>query len=255
MLAIHKNLVYGPLLNKYRFCMIFECDKFVLTKTKLFVRKDYKSGNMFKFTVMIINLRMNNENNPSAYVLESSNLWHSRLGYVSYNPLSILINLNHILTFQMDSKHKYENCVEAKLRRSSFQRIEMNTKPLDLIHSDVCDLKFMQTRGGNKYFNTFVDDSMKYYYTYLLKNKDEAIKKFSLYKKEVENQLNKKIKVLTNDKGGEYDTPFVSSVLITESYTELQHLIHPSRIVLWNKKKNRTLKEIMNVMLLSSRLP
>ena len=43
---------------------------------------------------------------------------------------------------------------------------------------------------------------------YLLKSKDEATKKFSLYKKEVENQLNKKIKVLQSDKGGEYDAPF-----------------------------------------------
>ena len=40
------------------------------------------------------------------------------------------------------------------------------------------DLKFVQTRGGNKYFITFVDDNTKY---------------------EVENQLNKKIKVLRSD--------------------------------------------------------
>ena len=66
----------------------------------------------------------------------------------------------------------------------------------------------MQTRGGNKYSITFVDDSMKYCYVYLLKSKDEAIEKFALYKKEVENQLNRKIKVLRNDRGGEYDAPF-----------------------------------------------
>ena len=44
---------------------------------------------------------------------------------------------------------------------------------------------------------------------YLLKSKDEMIEKFVLYKNEVENQLNKKIKVLRSDQGGEYESSFV----------------------------------------------
>ena len=44
---------------------------------------------------------------------------------------------------------------------------------------------------------------------YLLKSKDEAIKKFVIYKNEVENQHNKKIKVLRSDQGGEYESSFV----------------------------------------------
>ena len=44
---------------------------------------------------------------------------------------------------------------------------------------------------------------------YLLKSKDEVIEKFAFYKNEVENQLNKKIKVLRSDRGGEYESPFV----------------------------------------------
>ena len=82
------------------------------------------------------------------------------------------------------------------MTRSSFQTIERNTEPLELIHSDVCDLKLVQTRNCNKYFITFIDNSTKYYYVYLLKSKDETLEKFILYKNEVENQLNKKIKVI-----------------------------------------------------------
>ena len=44
---------------------------------------------------------------------------------------------------------------------------------------------------------------------YLLKSKDEATEKFVLYKNEVENQLNKKIKVLRSDQSGENESPFV----------------------------------------------
>ena len=43
---------------------------------------------------------------------------------------------------------------------------------------------------------------------YLLRSKDEALESFIHYKKEVENQLNKKIKVLRSDRGGEYESPF-----------------------------------------------
>ena len=75
------------------------------------------------------------------------------------------------------------------MTRSSFQSVERHTEPLDLIHSDICDLKFIQTRGGNKYFISFVDDNIKYCYVCLLKSKDEEIDKFVLYKNEVENKL------------------------------------------------------------------
>ena len=44
---------------------------------------------------------------------------------------------------------------------------------------------------------------------YLLKSKDEVIEKFVLFKNEVENQLNKKIKVLRSDRRGEYESTFV----------------------------------------------
>ena len=44
---------------------------------------------------------------------------------------------------------------------------------------------------------------------YLLKSKDEAIEKFVLYKNEVENKLDRKIKVLRRDRGGEYESSFV----------------------------------------------
>ena len=166
----------------------------------MYVKKGYMSDGTWKHNVMTIIKSDMNKASTSAYILKSSNLWHSRLGNVNYDTLHRLNNLNHIPTFQIDAKHKCETCVEAKLTRSSFQSVERHIEHLDLIHSDICDLKFVQARGGNKYFFfKFVDYSTKYCYVYLLKSKDKAIEKFVLYKNEVENQLNKKIKVLKSD--------------------------------------------------------
>ena len=95
---------------------------------------------------------------------------------------------------EINSNHKCEVCVEAKLRKSSFKSIERSMEPLELVHTDICDLKYIQTRGGKKYFITFIDDCTRYCYIYLLRSKDEALEMFIHYKNEVENQLDKKIK-------------------------------------------------------------
>jgi hypothetical protein len=42
----------------------------------------------------------------------------------------------------------------------------------------------------------------------LLTSKDEALEMFKHYKNEVENQLNKNIKVIKSDEGGEYKALF-----------------------------------------------
>ena len=89
-----------------------------------------------------------------------------------------------------------------------FKSVERSIEPLDLIPSDACDMKSIQTRGGKKYFITFIDDCTKYCYVYLLRSMDEAIEAFMQYKNEVENQLNKKIKVLRSERGREYESSF-----------------------------------------------
>jgi transposase InsO family protein len=49
-----------------------------------------------------------------------------------------------------------------------------------------------------------IDDVTRFCYVYLLQTKDEAFDYFKIYKAEVENQLERKIKRLRSDRGGEY---------------------------------------------------
>ncbi|CAM8893216.1 unnamed protein product [Rhodiola kirilowii] len=75
-----------------------------------------------------------------------------------------------------------------------------------------------------------------------------------MYKLEVENQLNKKIKRLRSDRGGEYVEPF--GALCAQN--RIIHEVTPPYSPQSNgiaKRKNRTIKEMMNAMLLSSGLP
>ena len=100
----------------------------------------------------------------------------------------------------MEEIRKCEICVEAKLAKNSFHSMYRNIEPLWLIHRDLCDLKLAQTRGGKKYFITFIDDCTRYCYVYLLNSKDDAMNMFLTYKAKVKN-----IKILKSDRGGEYE--------------------------------------------------
>ena len=166
---IRKNLVSGSLLKNHRFHMISE-----ILRVECMSGKGMSVG-MWKVNVMITIKSNMYKVSSSTYMLESSKLWNGRLGHINYDTLRRLINLDHIPTFQIYSKHKCETYVETKLTRSSFPSIERNIEPLNLIHNHICDLKFVQTRGAYKYFITFIDDSTKYCYVYLLKIKNEVI--------------------------------------------------------------------------------
>jgi transposase InsO family protein len=92
--------------------------------------------------------------------------------------------------------------VQAKQPRKPFKGLDekRNLASLDLIHSDLCEMNGLFTRGGKRYFMTLIDDA----YVYLLKTKDEAFNYFKIFKAKDETQLNRKIKCLHDDHGGEY---------------------------------------------------
>jgi hypothetical protein len=138
-------------------------------------------------------------------ILNESYIWHSRLCHINFGCVSRLANLNLILKFDLVKGSKCQVCVQSKEPRMPHKTAETrNLAPLDLIHSDLCEMNRILTKGGKQYFITFIDDSTRFYYVYLLKLKDEALHYFKTYKAEVKNQLERKIKQLRYDRGGEY---------------------------------------------------
>ena len=101
---------------------------------------------------------------------------------------------------------KCETCSQAKITKRPYKSVERNTELLELIHSDLCEFEGILTRGGNRYFITFIDDFSKYAHVYLLKNKCDAFEKFQEFLKEVENQFGRKIKRFRSDRGREYES-------------------------------------------------
>ena len=85
------------------------------------------------------------------------------------------------------------------------------------------------TRGGKRFYITFIDDYSRYITVYLLRNKNKARDAFIKYKSQVENQLSKKIKRLKLI--GEESmslTPLILFVMIMGSFMKLLLFIPPS---------------------------
>ncbi|KAA0048162.1 ty1-copia retrotransposon protein [Cucumis melo var. makuwa] len=199
--------------------IVLEGDKVILTKNREFVGKGYLSNGLF----VLNTIPMNANTSSSAYVIKSVNLWHGRLGHVNFVSIRKLKDLRLI-----------------------------NTSEANEI--DLADFKNTTSRGGKNYYVSCVDDYSRFTKIYLMKTKDEAGSMFLKFKAEFENQLGKKIKRLRSNRGGEYSDKTLKD--FCESNDIIHEFIAPyspqqNGIA---ERKNRTLKEMMNVMLLSSDL-
>ena len=137
--------------------------------------------------------------------LNSTYLWHCRLGHINETRISKLYKNGYLSTFDYESYGACESCLLGKMTKSPFKgKGERATEVLGLVHTDVCGPMSTQARGGYVYFITFTDDRSRFGYVYLMRHKSEAFEKFKEFRFEVEKQTGKSIKVLRSDRGGEY---------------------------------------------------
>ncbi|GJV18867.1 zinc finger, CCHC-type containing protein [Tanacetum coccineum] len=80
---LRKNLIYGPVLNKCGDKQVYESDKYILSKSGVFVGFGYYNNEMF-----MLNLNKVSDDSGSIYMSSSTvvntSLWHARLRHVHY---------------------------------------------------------------------------------------------------------------------------------------------------------------------------
>jgi hypothetical protein len=194
--SIRKNLI-----SRDGYKLVFESNKCILSKYGTFVGKGYESRGMFRLSLTDACVKF--VNNVSCDV--ESNVWHSCLYHINFGCMTRLAGLNLIPKIDLAKSSKYHLCVQSKQPRKPRMAAEVrDLAPLELIYSDLCEMNGELTKGGKRYFMTFIDDCTRFCYVYLLKSKDKILNCFKIYKAEAENQLEKKIKRLCSYRGGEY---------------------------------------------------
>jgi hypothetical protein len=133
--------------------------------------------------------------------------WHQILGHIGEKGLQLLHGKgmvegmsNYSLDFDL-----CEHYVYGKQNRVRFPSGAMRTEGiLQLVHSDVFGPVSVPSLGKSMYYVSFIDEFSRNTWIYFLRKKSEIFDKFKEFKALVENQTEKRIKMLRTDNGGEF---------------------------------------------------
>nr|GEW77466.1 hypothetical protein [Tanacetum cinerariifolium] len=190
----------------------FEGNAFLVSRNNVVYFSDVPRDGIYE-----IGLSNSNTNDSSMYAisnkrvklnLDSTVLWHYRLGHIS--------------------KKRIEKLQHDGLLNST-------------------DIKSFEKQGAS-YFVTFTDDFSRYGYVCLLKHKHEVFKTFKVFQKEVENQLGKTIKSLCSDHGDEYTSQeFLDHIKEHEiiAHRTLPYMPQHNGVF---ERRNRTLLDMVHSM-------
>ncbi|GJY60196.1 zinc finger, CCHC-type containing protein [Tanacetum coccineum] len=166
---IRKNLVSGFKLCKSGFKDVIESDKVIMSKANVFVGKAYACDGMFKLNINKITsfAYFPDCNFISSFDIECStfNLWYNCLGHINYRTMKDMLKQG-IISYNGEYKDKCEISVQVKMKRKPFPKVDRQSKILELVHSDICELNGQLTRGGNRglksVFVGYAKDSKSY---------------------------------------------------------------------------------------------
>ncbi|KAH9763992.1 Integrase catalytic domain-containing protein [Citrus sinensis] len=137
-----------------------------------------------------------------------------------------------------------------KKTRVKFSTANHDTREiLEYVHSDVWGPTKTASIGGSHYFVTFIDDFSRRVWVYTMRGKDEVLEIFVKWKKLVETQTGRKIKVVRYDNGGEYTSDPFLQVCQNEGIKRHFTVRHTSQQNSVAERMNRTLLEKVRCML------
>ena len=207
---IRRNLISVPSLVVQGFTCTFGQNVIIKSNGSIICSGNLSNGLYFVYpTVLEIqNTETVDHSLPKKRKSSSSNstkLWHLRLGHINLNRINRLVQDGLLPSLEVEPISICESCLEGKMTKRPFSAKGNRAGGLlELVHTDVCGPMNVKAREGYRYFVTFIDDYSRYGYTYLLRSKSETFDKFKVFKAEVEKQLDRSIKSLRSDRGGEY---------------------------------------------------
>ncbi|RCU38685.1 hypothetical protein DVA76_17640, partial [Acinetobacter baumannii] len=118
-------------------------------------------------------------------------LWHRRLAHINMDVLSKLSKNELVkglpkLKFEKDKM--CDACQKGKQIKISFKskKSVTTTRPLELLHMDLCGPIQPATLGGKSYMFVIVDDYSRFTWVMFLPTKDETFEEFSNFCKRVQ---------------------------------------------------------------------
>lgn len=191
--------------------------------------------------------------------VDSTHLWHQQFGHLNLKGLKTLQTkkMVHGLPQLGDSSITYTDCFTGKQHRNAIPKTSEwhATKVLQLVHADICGPIEPTSHSGKRYVLCFIDDYSRKAWVYLIAEKSKALKKFKIFKKLVEKEVEEFIKCLRTDRGGEFTSLSFKAFCeeqgikrqLTTAYT-----LHQNGVA---ERKNRTVMSMVRCMLTAKKVP
>ncbi|GJT41594.1 putative ribonuclease H-like domain-containing protein [Tanacetum coccineum] len=192
--------------------------------------------------------------------LDESMLWHRRLGHINFKNINKLVKDN--LVRGLPTKH-FENdqtcvaCLKGKQHRASCKSKVLNpiTKPLFMLHMDLFGPTFVSSLMHKKYCLVVTDDYSRFTWVFFLTTKDETSEILKRFIKEIENLVDKKVKIIRSDNGTEFKNKVMDDFCREKGIKREYSVARTPQQNGVAERRNRTLIEAARTMLADSKLP
>ncbi|GJV24199.1 retrovirus-related pol polyprotein from transposon TNT 1-94 [Tanacetum coccineum] len=192
--------------------------------------------------------------------LDESMLWHRRLGHINFKNINKLVkdNLERGLPIK-----RFENdqtcvaCLKGKQHRASCKSKVLNpiTKPLFMLHMDLFGPTFVSSLMHKKYCLVVTDDYSRFTWVFFLTTKDETSEILKNFIKEIENLVDKKVKIIRSDNGTEFKNKVMDDFCREKGIKREYSVARTPQQNGVAERRNRTLIEAARTMLADSKLP
>ncbi|KAG8989072.1 hypothetical protein FRB90_002415 [Tulasnella sp. 427] len=140
--------------------------------------------------------------------------WHRRWGHMGITSLKEIARKDLVSDFdltadQISGSEPCDPCIRGKHSRTPFPKTGRTraTKPLELVHTDICG-PFPTSRKGYKYYQPYLDDNTDWGVVYWLKAKSDAATSLKDYHVRAENHTGNKLMTIRSDNGDEFEGDF-----------------------------------------------
>ncbi|GJY46472.1 putative ribonuclease H-like domain-containing protein [Tanacetum coccineum] len=144
--------------------------------------------------------------------LDESMLWHRRLGHINFKTINKLVkdNLVRAITCKKVLKKMNKLCCAAlrdiaNTKSHCKSRYSSITQPLFMLHMDLFGLTFVSSLMNKKYCLVVTDDYSRFTWVFFLASKDETSGILKKFITEIENLVDKKVKIIRCDNGTEFN--------------------------------------------------
>ncbi|GKB27244.1 putative ribonuclease H-like domain-containing protein, partial [Tanacetum coccineum] len=189
-------------------CLVVSPD-FKMPNENQILLKVPRQNNMYSFDMKTPGLTKDYACLIAKATSDESKLWHRRLGHINFKHLNKLVKGNLVRglpskVFRND--HTCVACQKGKQHKASCKaKIERTmTVPLHTLHMDLFGPTSVKSITHASYCLVITNDCTRFSWVFFLATKDETSGILKNFIRQIENQLNHRIKIIRSDNGTEF---------------------------------------------------